>query len=135
MPLHLQPSTRQLANRLFQQPVNQNELEGGDGGNQEPDGEFAEAQAALARWREPELDFHGAEGNDVAVAQPRGGLRLVVDGSKSSFKCLEGEAFVLLEFQHEVVVPNPRRVEAQVIIRRTTNVKRKTADDLDVARH
>ncbi len=106
-----QPCEIQSRGFLFQQPVNQDELEGGDGGKQQPDEKFAEAQAALARGGEPELDFGGAEGNDVAVAQPRGGLRLFVDGGKGFRRGVQSEAFCFLKFQREVVVPNAGVVE------------------------
>ena len=77
----------------------------GDGGEQEPHADFPQRQAFLPDGREPELDFRGAEGNDVAVAEPRGSLRRIVDGGKSPSHRLQAEAGVFLEFKNQVPLP------------------------------
>src|SRR5271170_4525748 len=51
------------------EPVNQRELAGSDGNDERPDKKFAEAQAALPGGGEPELQFCGANRDDVAVAK------------------------------------------------------------------
>ena len=52
-----------------QKPVNQRELGGGNGGDERPDEKFAEAQTALPGGGEPELQFRGANRDNVAVAE------------------------------------------------------------------
>jgi hypothetical protein len=119
----------------FQETEDQKELEAGDGGEQRPEKNLAPMQAALARGGEPELDFGGAEGNEVTIAEPRGGLRLFIDGDKGIRRGVKEITFLFLEFQSEMVVPDTGLIEAQVIPRRATDAKRKMADDRCVARH
>ena len=88
----------------------------------------------LARGGEPELDFGGTEGDDVAVAKPRGSLRFFIDGRESVGGGLKDEAFVFLKFQREVVFPDSSILQAQIIFDRTADAKRKMADDPEVAR-
>ena len=57
---------------LTNQPVNQNKLAEHDDQQERPDKPFAEPQAALPGGGEPELNFHGAERDDVAVAEKYG---------------------------------------------------------------
>ena len=67
---------------LTDQPVKQDELAEGDKNQQRPDKIFAEPQAALHGGGEPELDFHRANRNGVAVAKDDVLNRRAVDGGE-----------------------------------------------------
>src|SRR5215831_4724140 len=120
---------------LGEQPVDKKELESRDSDDQQPHPKFPDLETALGRRRQPELHFGGAERNDVAVTQAGFFLRLIVDGGKGIRSRLKEEAVRLFEIQNEVVVPDAGVVEDQIIFCRAPDAERKTADDLDVARH
>ena len=117
-----------------EQPINQRDLGEANGGDERPDKQFAQAQAALTNGGEPELELHRADGDDVAVAEPGGLDGLVVDGSQGVGRGHEFEAFASLTFQREVPVPNTGVVQLQIISGGATDVKRETADNRLAAR-
>ena len=110
-------------------------MRGGDSGAAErPDEKFAQAQAALAGGGEPELEFGGAKGDDVAVAENLRFERLAVDGGQGVRRDRKLETFPPAEFQREVLVPDAVVIELQIIFRRAPDAERKMADNRLAAR-
>ena len=121
--------------RKFEQEVDEGALDGGDGEDEEPDGEFADAQGTLAGGREPETDFGGAESDDITITQTRGDLGMIVDGGEGIGGGAQKIAVAREEFHGEMVVPNAGIIQAEVILRKAADVERKMADDVGIARH
>src|ERR1041385_2936461 len=65
--------------RLLEKPINQRDLAEADSGDASPGQPFTKAQAALARFGEPELDFARTDLNQVSVPQKDVLRRLAVN--------------------------------------------------------
>ena len=115
------------------EPVNQGDLGGGDGGDERPHEKFAPAQAALTGGSEPELQFRGAERDGVAVAEHLILERLAVDGDQGARRHRKIKA-PALQFEREVPVPDAIVFKLKMIFRRASDAERKMADSRPAAR-
>jgi hypothetical protein len=105
-----------------------------DGGQERPNESFPQPQATLARGRQPELQFGGAEGNDITVAEQRGLDRLMIDHDQGVLRGGEFETFPSVKFQGQMLIPRAVIIQLQVVPAGATDAKRKTADNRLAAR-
>jgi hypothetical protein len=91
-------------------------------------------QPALSGSAEPELEFNGTKGDEIAVAEHGGLNGLGIDRSQGVWRRGDCKSSLALKFQSEVPVPNPVIVELQLVSRCTSDAERKMAGDQLIAR-
>src|SRR5438128_4329435 len=112
-----------------QQSVNQDDLPGAQGGEGKPSEEFACPKAALAGFTEPELNLHGADFNQVTVAQDSLLHRLAVEARERARMRLQEESVRNLQMKFQVPVPNALLFQAQIGCAIAPDHKGKTAGE------
>src|SRR5262249_49430307 len=120
---------------LINEEINEAELGCGDERDARPHQPFTPAQAALARFREPETQLQCTKLDGVTVAENGLLHGRAVDGGEGVCRWGEEEAVLGIEGKFKVLIPDAIVLQAQVGGCGAPYPKRKMADTRLGARH